>query len=691
MSNRYKGAVLSTVAPTTTSAALFGTAPGLWTLRQQLQAQSGSGWPTVYDPYFSQVGLFLTGNGTNGTQNNTFLDSSSNNFTITRTGNPTQGAESPYRSFWSAYFEWDGTTPYLAFPSDSAFAFNTGDWTVEAWVSPTRYFNPHTIFATNNQSFQNNAGAIQYYDTASGTIVASSATIPLGAWTHLAWVRSGSTLTMYVNGTSVVSGAVSNSGSGATALYIGAENTTSTNEMLGSISNARVVVGTALYTANFTPSTVPLTAVSGTLVLACQSNRFIDNSSNNWTITPSANNRLYATNFSPFNPNSSYTNAQTGGSAYFDGSGGYLTTPTSGQFAPSGDFTIGVWVYLTTLVSYIGTQGIVGNYTGNNATDWFIQVTYTGVVQFYTNGSTARIESSAGTIKQNQWAYISMSRSGSTITGYVNGVSVGTYTQAGTFGSATKTIYVGVRNVSGYPLVNSYVSDLKLVDGTATTSVPTSPQTATAGTNLLLSFTNAGILDAAAQNVVETVGSAQLSSGVTKYYGTSLYFDGSGDYLSVPFSWENFYVTSAPFTYEFWVYPNTVTGTFTLINRRPTSASIYWMLIQIVNGSFKFYASSDGASWDIANNVTIGTATASAWQYVTVVRNGSSFLGFVNGVAVTLATSTSPISEPQTPFQIGGDTNANYFNGYLSDFRYTNGVARYTSNFTPPAAALPTF
>ena len=55
------------------------------------------------DPQFDYVTLLLNGDGTNGAQNNTFLDSSTNAFTITRNGNTTQGSFSPYGSLWSNY------------------------------------------------------------------------------------------------------------------------------------------------------------------------------------------------------------------------------------------------------------------------------------------------------------------------------------------------------------------------------------------------------------------------------------------------------------------------------------------------------------------------------------------------------------------------------------------------------------
>jgi hypothetical protein len=63
---------------------------------------------------------------------------------------------------------------------------------------------------------------------------------------------------------------------------------------------------------------------------------------------------------------------------------------------------------------------------------------------------------------------------------------------------------------------------------------PTAPLTAVTNTQLLCNFTNAGILDNAMMNDLETVGNAQISTSVKKYGTGSMYFDGTGDWLSVP-------------------------------------------------------------------------------------------------------------------------------------------------------------
>ena len=88
---------------------------------------------SVTDAYFKYVSLLLNTTSTNGAQNNTFLDSSTNAFSVTRNGDTTQGSFNPYMptGYWSGYF--DGAGDFLSVPDDAAFLL-TGDFTVEAWI-----------------------------------------------------------------------------------------------------------------------------------------------------------------------------------------------------------------------------------------------------------------------------------------------------------------------------------------------------------------------------------------------------------------------------------------------------------------------------------------------------------------------------------------------------------------------------
>ena len=154
--------------------------------------------PPPTDPQFNYVTMLLHGDGTNGAQNNTFTDSSTNNFTITRNGNTTQGSFSPYGSNWSNYF--DGSGDYLILSSSADLSPESSDFCIEAWVyittTPTSY---QTIFSASasgiffgNLSSSTDFGLRQR--TGSDLIVSTPP--PTNTWTHVAVSRSGTNLRM---------------------------------------------------------------------------------------------------------------------------------------------------------------------------------------------------------------------------------------------------------------------------------------------------------------------------------------------------------------------------------------------------------------------------------------------------------------------------------------------------------------
>jgi len=98
---------------------------------------------------FANNVLLIHADGTNNQNNHTFLDSSNNNFTITRNGNATQGTFSPFsQTGWSGYF--DGTGDYLTYsPGSTLSSIGTGPLTIEAWVYYTgNHSGFHDIFYT---------------------------------------------------------------------------------------------------------------------------------------------------------------------------------------------------------------------------------------------------------------------------------------------------------------------------------------------------------------------------------------------------------------------------------------------------------------------------------------------------------------------------------------------------------------
>lgn len=203
---------------------------------------------------------------------------------------------------YGGYF--NGNT-YLNTPSSLALcpSTSTTPFTVEAWVYLTSTSTQYAVISATNYAYTLGFGSsLGVYDGTfkpwfgnyNGTwngIISTGAAIPLNTWTHLAGVFTGSSTLLFQNGTLVASAA----GVGTTTWAVVNQATTARiacrpdgsapNTMTGFVSNARIVIGTAVYTSAFTPSTTALTAITNTQLLTCQSSTFVDNSSNNFSLT----------------------------------------------------------------------------------------------------------------------------------------------------------------------------------------------------------------------------------------------------------------------------------------------------------------------------------------------------------------------------------------------------------------------
>jgi hypothetical protein len=647
------------------------------------------------DTYFNLVSLLLPGNGTNGAQNNTFQDSSSNSLTVTRNGNTTQGTFSPFsQTGWSNYF--DGTGDYLNVGTITALG--SGDFTISAWVYPQKisvgvfHVGGLPSSVTGVAVFLSGAAAEDGWGLYAKNTQAVSNTGPitLNKWYYITVIRSGTTTTLYVDSVSAVTISSDSTNYTQTSLAIGGFFSTSFL-MLGYISNFRIV--SSALTA--TVPTAPFTAVSGTSLLTCQSNRFVDNSANAFAITVNGNTSVQA--FSPFDPTTAYSAATVGGSAYLDGSGDYLTisNPASLLTFGTGDFTIECFVYPTVGSSSSYVCWIYGTTVVINA---IIINSNTGAVTFRlrgTNLSETDVTSSTGLLRVGEWTHLALVRTGTNFYGYVNGTRFSTTIASNAaFNEAQAQFFtqpqIGAKSNTVGDYFTGYVSGWRALKGTAlytaaTITVPTAPLTAIANTSALLNSTNGGIIDATAKNVAETVGGAAISTAQSKFGGSSMYFDGSGDYLVAPPS-QNFAMGTGDFTIELWI--NTTTAADDGILQISTTAGGFatsytnGLMLAVVSGTL-YYAVGGSAS---STSTSINNGN---WRHIAMARSGSTLQVFVDGTSVASVTNTNSVTG--TNLVIGGYYSTSYtLDGYINDLRITKGVARYTSNFTPPTQAFPT-
>ena len=180
-----------------------------------------------------------------------------------------------------------GTTNQgLVYTNLSSLSSVSGNFTIEYWMYVTAYGSYQTTISSYPaqpsiyvcHQFLSGSSSTFSFGTSAGS---STFTASLNTWYHIAQVRVGSTITNYVNGVSIGTYTATPTFNLST-LAIGNYSTTASSYTFnGNISNLRIVTS-ALYTSNFTPSTTPLTAISGTgmLINTVSGAPFVDSSTN---------------------------------------------------------------------------------------------------------------------------------------------------------------------------------------------------------------------------------------------------------------------------------------------------------------------------------------------------------------------------------------------------------------------------
>lgn len=222
----------------------------------------------------------------------------------------TNGFYLPFNSGTSSYVgSFNGSNHYLSLPSGSMDFMHQGavSWTFECFFnSNTQTVAGHTLLSTDASSASIGMGIsintynqadidVEFFRGSSGNyykIVTAGLNFKPSMWNHIAvtYNSSGSVVRIFINGieqATTTTGTATFSSSTATyAPNIGRyQAATPGGYFNGSIANLRVVSGSILYTGNFTPPTLDLTAVNGTQLLTLKGASITDTSTNAYTIT----------------------------------------------------------------------------------------------------------------------------------------------------------------------------------------------------------------------------------------------------------------------------------------------------------------------------------------------------------------------------------------------------------------------
>jgi len=420
----------------------------------------------------------------------------------------------------------------------------------------------------------------------------------------------------------------------------------------------------------------------------------------------------------------------------FAGTDGDDVTVTSMDAFSSGDFTIEFWARVDELDGDTHNPMIFDGGDASDTNGFLIQYDRSnGQMKVYNRTTAVAGDilafSADRVIKVKEWTHIAVVRNSGTLTMYLNGRNSGSAANATNF---TSTIFtLGRRRGGNNYNVVGYIDEVRVVIGSAVYTgnftVPTarfsgSGQSAgAAGSNIaavtaaqtkLLIHSNlstggsgvATFTDSATTGTTHTItptgcfhstlhashvegtGSNLITPAMAwpasgKTFGsTGVYFDGTGDYLTVPdhADWD----LSSSWTLDMWVYPTDLGTGFNSVFQVGTDTANGFVLDMSSGGStprFLYYA----GSWlTLSSSATISNGT---WTHLSVGWDGSTYRIFVGGTQTGSASSSTAITNPAAVMQIGRATVSGsvhrYFTGYIDSLRFSTS-ARWTSAFTPP-------
>lgn len=594
--------------------------------------------------------------------------------------------------------QFNGSTQYLSTPR---ILDNSTDTTIEAWIYLTAtpaangaFILGQYVGAGADRTIFNVDSTLKVGFQVGAVSMASTTTLALNRWYHVAAVRSGSStnnFSLYINGTRegqmTYTGTFQN-----TNTTIGYTPNLANTYLTGYISNFRIVKGTAVYTSNFTAPADPLTAVSNTALLTCNDTTIIDGSGNNVTIT--ATDSPTVSTFVPY----------LGGigrkrSISFNGTTQYLTLAHDSAFNfGASNFTIECWLNLT---NYTSAQSIFTKRAVATASPSEVQLyVFNGGLTLYasSDGSTFFINgvgTTTGSFASNSWNHIALVRNGSEFSGYINGVKNIFGSSASTLMTNTASVAISSDQASSFRNgVAGSISNYRIVKGvaiyTASFAVPTSPLAAITNTILLAAHEDT-IIDGSTNNFSITASASPTVSEFSPFYvgglslrntavqGYSVSLNGTNQYYTVP-NTSSLAFGSGDYNIEAWVYHTTNTGRAFVSG---TTAGNYFCFIveagKLVTGRVGFAGAEE--------LISTATVPLNTWVHLAGSRQSGTARIFINGVLDKSGTITTNYLASPSVYYLGSDSS-NYTNGYISNLRVVKGTAIYTASFTVPTNPL---
>jgi len=349
----------------------------------------------------------------------------------------------------------------------------------------------------------------------------------------------------------------------------------------------------------------------------------------------------------------------------FDGNSDRINIPASSDFNfGTGDFTVEWWQYLPSTPSEHLTllsinYGTNPNFTiqGNGATSTAYAVYFNGISTKVLEGSSCPL---------NQWVHYAVVRNGSgsnNVKIYRDGVQTGQGTYTGNAGNSSSTNYIGGDATNSSVDFKGYVSNLRILKGTALYTSNFTPPT-----KQLTAVTNTKLLTCQGQNIKDASSSAHAitvnGDAKATIVSSAFEFDGTDDYVTTPSNTEVGFGTG-DFTVESWFYSNGTQG---------SSSTIICLVDGSGGNDWQFQAVGAGGSKISVRNLFNASTdyTHNEWHHAAWTRQGSSNYLFLDGVQVgTVSDSTD---YDYGSFKVGSNRiSSAFFNGKISGVKIYKG------------------
>lgn len=619
-------------------------------------------------------------------------------------GGDVQVASGAYKFGGGSYY-FDGLGDYIEVPFSEDWAFGAGRFTIDFWAQFVSVSSDLGLIAQvvdDNNRWQLGwefGGTLQFYARDSDGMIAKyelNWTPSTDQWYHIALVRDGSSILLFIDGVKQSWDTVDTSiGSSpmpelSAPLSVGRSRYGSAWQYLhGYIDEVRITKNKAIWTANFLVPDLKMDAVESDTVLLVPGTADVrtnlllhldgEDGSTDFPDTSSGQHTLVA------DGNAQIDTAQSkfgGASLLLDGTGDWIKEESySADYDfGSGEFTIDFWCRRGNTGR--GVLLRIADPSESVPNNIPVQIEFDSgnelIAYIGTGSSNFKVESNA-TVTDSSWHHVALVRTGNDFKIALDGTFGPTDTQSVTlYDTSTNRLRIGHHSSNPF---NGHVDEVRIVKGvaewTSDFTPPTSPY------DLVPDDLSTG-------RHPSSNGGAEPSTTQAKLRDKSLYFDGSS-YLAFDDSadWD---LGTDDFTLDAWVYFSSLPSSsdrahiFAIGDRNADDATLFALFND--GGTYRIEVGRRTGSWTFFDSDAI-SISAGEWHHLAAVRSGNTMYYFFDGIAAGSDSVNINFDVADTSgLYVGARKNGSGIeyglNGYLSEVRITKGTARWTSDFVPP-------